>query len=486
MFFITLLYSTIETWMRRQAGTSNLRALVYFDEIHGYLPPVSNPPSKPLIIRLFKTARAFGLGLILTTQNPVDVDYKALSNAGTWMIGRLQTDQDKQRLLDGLESAAGGVPRKDYDLLISGLGKRVFLCHNVHAKKPDIFHTRWVMSYLAGPLTITQIPALNRLAGVQPYIPDAPADEARQTAVPTAVEAGQPSGRKPEVNNVREMYLPVSRNAKDLAYQPALLASADVRYLSRSPQVNYSRTIAVLIHQPHEVGQSWDDHLLADFNADSLLTKPQSGIDFASLPEFMTKPAWWSAQQREFEHWIFETDTVPVRTHKALGITAGPEVSEQEFREQCRQAVQDRIQQEIKKIEAKFASRRATLENRIRSQETKAEKYKKEATTRGLDTALRVGTSLLNLATKRKLTGLSTSATKARMTSDARGRVKEAETLLENYQADLNAMDDEMEQEKKLAAIKWEAEAEDFSVIKLTPTKQNIRITQFGIGWDAG
>ena len=121
--------------MRKQSGTGSLRALVYFDEIHGYLPPVANPPSKPLIIRLLKMARAFGVGLVLSTQNPVDVDYKALSNAGTWMIGRLQTDQDKQRLLDGLESAAGGIQRSEYDKLISSLGKRVFLYHNVHEKK---------------------------------------------------------------------------------------------------------------------------------------------------------------------------------------------------------------------------------------------------------------------------------------------------------------------------------------------------------------
>ena len=160
MFFITLLYAAVETWMRKQSGTGSLRALVYFDEIHGYLPPVANPPSKPLIIRLLKTARAFGVGLVLSTQNPVDVDYKALSNAGTWMVGRLQTDQDKQRLLDGLESASGGLPRKDYDKLISGLGKRVFLYHNVHEKKPAIFHTRWAMNYLAGPLTITQVPRI--------------------------------------------------------------------------------------------------------------------------------------------------------------------------------------------------------------------------------------------------------------------------------------------------------------------------------------
>ena len=123
--------------MRTQTGTSTLRAILYFDEIFGYLPPVSNPPSKQPMLRMLKQARAFGVGLVLVTQNPVDVDYKALSNAGTWMIGKLQTDQDKQRLLDGLESAmAGGMDRSQYDRLISTLGKRVFLLHNVHAKQP--------------------------------------------------------------------------------------------------------------------------------------------------------------------------------------------------------------------------------------------------------------------------------------------------------------------------------------------------------------
>ncbi len=485
MFFITLLYSTIETWMRRQKGTGNLRALVYFDEIHGYLPPISNPPSKPLIIRLFKTARAYGLGLILTTQNPVDADYKALSNAGTWMIGRLQTDQDKQRLLDGLESAAGGVQRKEYDHLISALGKRVFLCHNVHAKKPSIFHTRWVMSYLAGPLTITQIPALNQLAGIQPFsVASTPVGET-ESDFSTAVEAGQPAGRKPEVSGVREVFLPVRKNAKDLAYQPAILASADVRYLSRSPQINFNRSITALVHHPREVGQSWDDHMLADFNADHLLGKPQSGIQFTSPPEFMTKAAWWSSQQKDFEHWIYETDTVAIRSHKALSITEGPETSEEEFIKTCRQAVDDKIKDEINKLESKFASRRTTLENRIKSQQTKVEKLKKEAATRGLDTAVRVGTTLLNLATKKRLTGLSSSATKARMTSDAKGRVTEAESQLDTYHTDLKALDDELDQEKQSLRNKWDSEAENFSVIKLTPTKQNIRITYFGIGWDA-
>lgn len=173
MFFITLLLSAVETWTRMQTGATSLRAILYFDEIYGYLLPQHNPPSKGPLLRMLKQARAFGLGLLLATQNPVDVDYKGLSNAGTWFIGKLQTDQDKQRLLDGLESAAAGaLDRAAFDHLISGLGKRVFIMHNVHEKQPVLFQTRWTMNFLAGPLTRAQIPALNELAGADILIED--------------------------------------------------------------------------------------------------------------------------------------------------------------------------------------------------------------------------------------------------------------------------------------------------------------------------
>src|SRR5215216_2175358 len=167
MFFITLLLSAVETWMRTQSGSPSLRALLYMDEIYGYLPPSRDPPSKQPILRMLKQARAFGLGLLLATQNPVDVDYKALSNAGTWFIGKLQTEQDKNRLLDGLESASGGISRTVFDKLISSLGKRVFVLHNIHAKQPELLQTRSTMNFLAGPLTRNQIPLLNKLANAE-------------------------------------------------------------------------------------------------------------------------------------------------------------------------------------------------------------------------------------------------------------------------------------------------------------------------------
>jgi hypothetical protein len=193
MFFVTLLLSAVETWMRMQKGATSLRALLYMDEIFGYLPPQRNPASKQPLLRMLKQARAFGLGLLLATQNPVDVDYKALSNAGTWFIGKLQTEQDKNRLLDGLESAVSGASRGLFDKLISTLGKRVFVLHNVHAKQPELFMTRWTMNFLAGPLTRSQIPALNDLVHARPT-PAPVKSKPAQSAVPVTI----PSRRSPE------------------------------------------------------------------------------------------------------------------------------------------------------------------------------------------------------------------------------------------------------------------------------------------------
>jgi len=484
MFFVTLLYAAVETWMRKQRGTGDLRALVYFDEIHGYLPPVSNPPSKPLIIRLLKTARAFGVGLVLTTQNPVDVDYKALSNAGTWMIGRLQTDQDKQRLLDGLESAAGGVKRGEYDRLISALGKRVFLYHNVHEKKPSIFHTRWVMNYLAGPLTISQIPDLNTLAGAQPFLPDASSISNKEAKTTRSRSAEKHMSSKPSLpGTIQEYFFPIKNKTKKPIYTPALIAVAEVRYLRQRPPIEHSRIISSVAENPRETGQIWEDTLLPDLETDNLLTRPQAGAKFTAIPEFMKNSSWWSKQEKEFEHWIYETDTVSIRSSKKLGISAGPKMSESEFRAECQKAASEKISEATKKLEARYKSKQTTLENKIERQELKISKYKKDLASRSLDTALKVGESLLKLASKRKLTGISSSSTKARMAADARSRLKEAEKVMENYQEDLTAITEDLNSEKLELQEKWNNVVDDITEVKISPTKQNIRISHIGIIW---
>jgi len=255
MFFVTLLYSSIETWMRTQKGSGSLRVMVYFDEIAGYLPPIANPPSKNIILRMLKQARAFGVGLVLATQNPVDLDYKALSNAGTWMIGKLQTERDKARLLDGLEGAAPGLDRSAFDKMISMVDKRVFILHNVHEDAPVVFHTRWAMNYLPGPLTRAQLPDLNNLVSAKTHVSMPAKSEA---AVQGGKKAGSSIGQDvpPSVpGSILVHYFPaglapseaLNKAGKTLAggipeprllYRPALAGQARVAFIERKYNIS--------------------------------------------------------------------------------------------------------------------------------------------------------------------------------------------------------------------------------------------------------
>jgi len=483
MFFITLIYAAIETWMRKQSGTGGLRALIYFDEIHGYLPPISNPPSKPLIIRLLKTARAFGVGLMLTTQNPVDVDYKALSNAGTWMIGRLQTDQDKQRLLDGLESASGGIKRSEFDRLISDLGKRVFLYHNVHEKKPTIFHTRWVMNYLAGPLTLSQVPSLNQLAGAEI------STTTKRSVSKKASTTRSSTGKKTESSNIDipgkipQFFLKSDSVDKKATYYPALIAVAEVRYLRQRPPVDYEHTLLSFIDSPSETGQDWESGIGQLGETYNLSSNAPKSVKFDLIPDFMKKGTWWSEQEKEFEHWIYETDTASIRSSKLLGVSAGPQVSESDFLAECKAAAIENNHEAVEKLESKYESKTKTLEDRIERQKLKVEKYRNTLNSRRADTAFKVGESLLKLASKGKISGLSSSSTKVRMAAEAKARLKEAETVLENYMEDLTILKEEYADKKADLKDKWDNAIDDVKEVKLSPTKQNIRITNFGILW---
>ena len=277
MFFVTLLLEQIISWMRAQPGTTSLRGIVYMDEIFGYFPPTANPPSKKPMLTLLKQARAFGMGMVLTTQNPVDVDYKGLSNAGTWFIGKLQAERDKARLMDGLESAmAEAGTAADPAVLnktISALDSRVFLMHNVNLRSPVVFTTRWAMSYLRGPLTRQQIKTLMapRKAQDTGRKADGAATDAKAARGSAAASAtGAASGLVAQAPvlppTIKQTYLPmtltegqsmrkiadkvggnVTPTDKRLVYAPALIGFASVRFVDRKLDLDESQDITLLL-----------------------------------------------------------------------------------------------------------------------------------------------------------------------------------------------------------------------------------------------
>jgi hypothetical protein len=330
-------------------------------------------------------------------------------------------------------------------------------------------------------MTITQIPLLNEIFGVKSDI----GKTSRRASAPTvtAREKGASSEMKPQISGVNEYFDSDPKDSRSDTYTPALLASAEVRYLKSKPSVDFTRSITAIVEDPRETGQMWEDFVQEDFDSGGLLKRPQSGMKFGSLPEFLNKSVWMSSQVREFEHWIYETDMVSMRSSTTLGVTVGPETSEEEFLALCRDAAERKAELESAKLASKYKTKKASLEKKISSQELKVDKYRKEMASRGFDTALNVGGKVLDVLTGRKVRSISSSVTKGRMTADARGRLKEAEEMLKNYREELENLDIEMEDEKQALVDRWMVEAENVTEVKMTPTKQNIRITHFGILW---
>lgn len=505
MFFVTLLFAAVETWMRGQQGTGNLRALLYFDEIMGYLPPVANPPSKTIMMRMLKQARAFGVGLLLATQNPVDVDYKALSNAGTWMIGRLQTEQDKQRLLDGLSSASGATDLQTIDKMISGLGKRVFLLHSVYKSSPVVFSTRWCMNYLAGPLMRSQIPALLKLTGT-------PAEEARSqtTAVPSpsrvsAVNpadagtstAGISTSRPAVPGAINEFFmannlgvseaaalasLPANIQAKGLVYRAALLAQAEVRLAARQYNMDYSQKRTAIVEDPGSGLTAWENFTGAPISSQNLQNQPQPNASFHFLPNFLSQEKRVNEMQKDFLDWVYRTGTIKVKANQALKIFAGPETTAEEFQQRCRDAMKSLLQADLDRVSQKYDAKIQALQRKIDTQELDVKNAERRVSNRTMETIATGGSALLGMFTGRKRS-LSSSVTKVRMTSEAKDRLNLEKQTLEQYTEQLEALKKDLTTEMDAVKARWENTASQVSEITLNPTKSNIFTDIFGVVW---
>lgn len=517
MFFVTLLYSALETWMRTQTGISSLRAIIYFDEIFGYLPPVSNPPSKQPMMRMLKQARAFGVAQVLASQNPVDMDYKALSNSGTWFIGKLQTEQDKQRLLDGLESATGGgLNRGEYDRLISALGKRIFLLHNVHERHPQLFQTRWAMNYLAGPLTRVQIPVLNELAGVgKAAVLSTTAAAPVGTGIGPAATAGPElavsaeeqrremgSETKPAVpSGIAEYILPNNitftqsfqasgRSLPDeayhigLLYRPVLLAQAHVSFLQRKYNLEYQLRRAALLSGQDATGLiPWDEYPGLPVELSALDAKPDPQGRFAVLESPLTDPGAMKSMEKDFEDWAYRTSQAIVRANESLNIYVGPDVSQSEYRAMCTQAAREHRDEELAELSASFDKKIERLKDLLSKEERELREDEGEHSQRKMEELGTHAENVLSLFVGRSRRRLSTSLSKRRMTEKAKADVEESREAIEDYTEEIADLEAEKAQALEEVNEKWREIAEGMSEITVTPYKKDVKVELFGVAW---
>lgn len=489
MFFVSLLLNAVAGWMRSQSGTSSLRALVYMDEIFGFFPPVANPPSKGPLLTLLKQGRAAGVGVVLATQNPVDLDYKGLSNIGTWWIGRLQTERDKARLLDGMESAHedAGFDRGEIDRLLSALTSRVFLMRNVHEDGLTLFQSRWALSYLRGPLGRDDIKRLTA---------DRPA-----SAVAAAQPGGsQPSGAVPGARagasrpsippGVPEYFAPDAAAAVSTPLVAVAYGAAQVRFVDPKLKVDLSRLVTVrtpIGTDPAPVDWQQAEHV--DWAPEMLEHDAPDGASFTDPPAPALKARNYDAWAKQLAASMTVTESLTVFRSGSTSEVSRPDESERDFRARLQQGSREGRDRALDTLRRKYAPRQAALDEKLRRAQQAIGRETEQATGQKLQTAISVGATLVGALFGRKAF---TAGTIGRATTVARGvgrSMKESEDIgrskenLAAIEAQRQALDDDLRAETASIDAANDVATEPLETLTIKPKKANVTVKVVALVW---
>ena len=505
MFFVTLLLNEVVSWMRTQAGTSSLRAILYMDEVFGYFPPTANPPSKLPLMTLMKQARAFGVGVVLATQNPVDLDYKGLSNAGTWMLGRLQTERDKARVLEGLEgvSSAVGAPfdRQKMESTLAGLKSRSFVLNNVHEDRPVTFESRWCMSYLRGPLTRSQIQILMEprksvqppasVASIPPGTP--PVSAAPQaTSIGSAASAPSAGARHVLPPGIQESFLPWRGGSGDAAriqYRPALLGVAKMHFTQSRCGLDFweeSVHLALLDDSSREA--IWDKAAELE-SLPELAASPAPGTSLAALPAVACQSRSYEAWKKTLSGSLYRIRSLALFSCTELKQVSRSGESEGEFRVRLATILREKRDKDVEALRARHAAKMASLQDRISRARKRISVEQSQYEAQKLQTAISAGAAILGALFGRKTLsvgnlGRSTTAVRGvgrtvRESEDV-GRAVESE---EQLRQDLAALQSQVESEVTTIQRGADAASLPLESIVLRPKKSDIQVGQVLLVW---
>ena len=515
MFFVTLLLEQLVTWMRQQKGTTSLRALMYMDEVFGFFPPIGEPPSKKPLLTLMKQARAYGLGVILTTQNPADLDYKGLTNAGTWFIGKLQAERDKERMLAGLESASeGGKPlnKRQLSKIISSLDSRVFLLHNVHEDEPIIFQTRWAMSYLRGPLSRDQVaqlmaPVKQRRAETQ-TAPAASAGPAviRQEAPPPKEEALPPgySEHPPALPpDVTQVFFPVAVSSKRalsilekeenrrirpekmrLVYEPALFLAGEVAFVDRRRDVNEVELVRKLVYA-NDIDKiiQWEYADDVAIELDDLEDEPEEAI-FGEVPREINTARKLKRIAKDFANYLYHEKRLALLHNPTLKMYSRPEESEREFRIRLSQAARERRDAEVDKVRQRYRTKLDRLRKRLERERTELAEDQAEYAARKQEEMVSGAETLLGvfgIFGRRK--SISSAMSKRRMTQKAKMDVEESEQEIARLEQEIQEMEEDVRAEAEAIAAKWEETLNDIEPYEVKPRRADVSVDLVAVAW---
>ena len=491
MFFVSMLLNEILGWMRTQPGTSSLRAILYMDEIFGYFPPVGNPPSKTPLLTLLKQARAFGIGVVLSTQNPVDLDYKGLSNTGTWFIGRLQTERDKGRVLEGLEGAAAGsgFDRSRMEEILAGLGKQVFLLHNVHENEPVIFQTRWVMSYLRGPMTREQIKVLmehkKSLTTTGVNIPTMPTIADPLKSSPPVLTAEGPPLVPPGIDT---FYLTASGAGHGVIYYPAVVGRMDVHYSNAKYRVDTTETLALAAQlEEGPVALDWDSAV--KFDPMALEAAPMRGGEYSDLPTAAQNASNFHKWNKDLLRWIRQNRPLMLMRSNNFGLISQLGESEGEFRLRLAQLTREKRDLEVEKLRKKYDKRFTTLKDRLMRAEQAIAREDEQAKASKMQTAISFGTAILGAFLGRKAVSaasaqrVGTAMRSASRVQKEKMDVARAQERAEAVRLQLSELDERLQEDIDAIEFSMDAEAEKLEEISVKPKSTDITLEIFGLAW---
>jgi hypothetical protein len=513
-FIVPLIMAKVVTWFRSQPGTTDLRALVYMDEVYGFVPPSANPPAKKPILTIFKQARAFGVGMVLSTQNPVDLDYKAISNAGTWLIGRLQTEQDKARLMDGLQAVAGGVDVGALNQQIAGLGKRQFLLNKAGGGAPRLFTSRWAISYLRGPLTKDQISLLMKDTVAQVAAVAAASAPARGAASPapaaggaaaaaTAPAAGLAANETPVAPAVAAgvpvYYLdPAAPWARDLGVSAAgkrmaaaVVARVHVTYTDATADVD-EREEWEAVFYPLERNLDAAKARTVDYDDRDLHPAAPLGVVYVLPDAPIDKPAYFKAAEQDIRAALARVQKLDVFRNRTLKLFARPGESRADFDKRCVAAAEDKADEETAKIRDRLETKLDRLKDAIDADQRKVAELERTEAAKKQEMLLGTAGSVLgslfggrgrNSQLASIARGLNTFSGKQARASQVGARLDAAKAELADTTTEASQLEAEIGQEVQQIHDKWLQVAADVDVFTVTPKKTGLDVDEVALVW---
>ena len=473
MFFVTLLLNKYIAWMRRQSGTSTLKTLLYMDEIFGFFPPTKNPPSKEPMLLLLKQARAFGVGIILSTQNPIDLDYKGLSNIGTWFIGRLQTTQDIDRVIDGLGGKIGSsYDKSEIRQLLSNLQKRTFFLKSAHLEDIRLFSTRWVMSYLKGPLKKTEISELMKAQKEVQNI--------EEESISALVRKGEARGSIQHIDSSIPQYYEPDIMGKQI-FSPLLCAKSSIHFYSQARGIDEERTSMLsLMLEGDEQRISWEEAREEEDDFTNLPHTAPKNAKFHTLPKVILQDKGLKKAIRELKDMLYQEKYLELYRCKSPKMESKLSESHADFIVRVQDRLNDKKEEQIEKLKTRYASKEKTLQNRLTRAKERIAKESSDSTSSMIEAGIAVIGALFGRTSPTKI---GRAVNKGSKILKERGEMSRAEERLADIQADIETLEYELEDKIDLLNEKFSIDNCEIESFKIKPRKTDIDVEVCAIVW---